>query len=621
MSYAFEELTPYGPHNGGIGMLDNLSVLAKLILQGIVNFILIAFLCVTAYWGLLTLSHMLGEAGNSAVLLRAQMTADMKHDVTKSNVLAALNTTASASFSLQDKTQANATFMNDKEIFVQSLDTLDKGGLSEATRAILTTVRQETAVYLTSAETIIDLAFLDHSAAKAKFSGFEAEFKVLEKSMRELGDAVEQEIKATSMRGFALSHRAQVYLGIIALLALLSLVFLTAVLTRAISQPLRLATDHVKQIAKGDLSSNIDQKRLKRRDEIGDLYRGMNQMSQDLRSGLSDVATASNSLDSLSQQLAGQTQSAIAAVEQIGVSVAKVGEQAINQSASVTETHATLDEILANLEGLNRLIGEQAAGVTESSASIEQMMANIQAVSKSTDSLGEAFNALETASNQGQGQLQKAVDIIQQIAQQSEKLNGANQVINSISAQTNLLAMNAAIEAAHAGDSGRGFAVVADEIRKLAEQSAVQSKEIAVDIKSIKALIENASTASNSTDATFRIMMERIATLGVFESEIKQAMSEQASGSKQILEATTLINSITFKVRDSASEMLGGSQAIKTEAKTLLETSLTLQTSVGQIEQGTNVIRELVEVVQGIGKTNEKLTDALAGYVAKYKLN
>ena len=602
-------------------MLDNLSVLAKLILQGIVNFILIAFLCVTAYWGLLTLSHMLGEAGNSAVLLRAQMTADMKHDVTKSNVLAALNTTASASFSLQDKTQANATFMNDKEIFVQSLDTLDKGGLSEATRAILTTVRQETAVYLTSAETIIDLAFLDHSAAKAKFSGFEAEFKVLEKSMRELGDAVEQEIKATSMRGFALSHRAQVYLGIIALLALLSLVFLTAVLTRAISQPLRLATDHVKQIAKGDLSSNIDQKRLKRRDEIGDLYRGMNQMSQDLRSGLSDVATASNSLDSLSQQLAGQTQSAIAAVEQIGVSVAKVGEQAINQSASVTETHATLDEILANLEGLNRLIGEQAAGVTESSASIEQMMANIQAVSKSTDSLGEAFNALETASNQGQGQLQKAVDIIQQIAQQSEKLNGANQVINSISAQTNLLAMNAAIEAAHAGDSGRGFAVVADEIRKLAEQSAVQSKEIAVDIKSIKALIENASTASNSTDATFRIMMERIATLGVFESEIKQAMSEQASGSKQILEATTLINSITFKVRDSASEMLGGSQAIKTEAKTLLETSLTLQTSVGQIEQGTNVIRELVEVVQGIGKTNEKLTDALAGYVAKYKLN
>ena len=602
-------------------MLDNLSVLAKLILQGIVNFILIAFLCVTAYWGLLTLSHMLGEAGNSAVLLRAQMTADMKHDVTKSNVLAALNTTASASFSLQDKTQANATFMNDKEIFVQSLDTLDKGGLSEATRAILTTVRQETAVYLTSAETIIDLAFLDHSAAKAKFSGFEAEFKVLEKSMRELGDAVEQEIKATSMRGFALSHRAQVYLGIIALLALLSLVFLTAVLTRAISQPLRLATDHVKQIAKGDLSSNIDQKRLKRRDEIGDLYRGMNQMSQDLRSGLSDVATASNSLDSLSQQLAGQTQSAIAAVEQIGVSVAKVGEQAINQSASVTETHATLDEILANLEGLNRLIGEQAAGVTESSASIEQMMANIQAVSKSTDSLGEAFNALETASNQGQGQLQKAVDIIQQIAQQSEKLNGANQVINSISAQTNLLAMNAAIEAAHAGDSGRGFAVVADEIRKLAEQSAVQSKEIAVDIKSIKALIENASTASNSTDATFRIMMERIATLGVFESEIKQAMSEQASGSKQILEATTLINSITFKVRDSASEMLGGSQAIKTEAKTLLVTSLTLQTSVGQIEQGTNVIRELVEVVQGIGKTNEKLTDALAGYVAKYKLN
>ncbi|OHD19823.1 MAG: hypothetical protein A2Y38_23285 [Spirochaetes bacterium GWB1_59_5] len=549
------------------------------------------------------------------------MTADMKHDATKSNVLAALNTTASASFSLQDKTQANATFMNDKEIFVQSLDTLDKGGLSEATRAILTTVRQETAVYLTSAETIIDLAFLDHPAAKAKFSGFEADFKVLEKSMRELGDAVEQEIKATSMRGAALSQRAQVYLGIIVLLALLSLVFLTAVLTRAISQPLRLATDHVKQIAKGDLSSNIDQKRLKRRDEIGDLYRGMNQMSQDLRSGLSDVATASNSLDSLSQQLAGQTQSAIAAVEQIGASVAKVGEQAVNQSASVTETHATLDEILANLEGLNQLIGEQAAGVTESSASIEQMMANIQAVSKSTDSLGEAFNALETASNQGQSQLQMAVGIIQQIAQQSEKLNGANQVINAISAQTNLLAMNAAIEAAHAGDSGRGFAVVADEIRKLAEQSAVQSKEIAVDIKSIKALIENASTASNSTDATFRIMMERIATLGVFESEIKQAMSEQASGSKQILEATTLINSITFKVRDSASEMLGGSQAIKTEAKILLETSLTLQTSVGQIERGTNVIRELVEVVQGIGQTNEKLTDALAGYVAKYKLN
>ena len=135
----------------------------------------------------------------------------------------------------------------------------------------------------------------------------------------------------------------------------------------------------------------------------------------------------------------------------------------------------------------------------------------------------------------GQSQLLIGIGIIRQIAEQSEKLIEANEVINSISTQTEL--------------------------------SAAQSKVIATDIKSIKNLITNATIASDMTDNMFKVIMERIAALGALENRIKSAMTEQASGSRQILEATTLINTITVKVRDGAGEMLNGSQAIMTESQ------------------------------------------------------
>lgn len=602
-------------------MLNNLSVLAKLISQGIINLVLLASVCGVAFWGLFGLSDMLARQSESAVLLRAQMTADMMHDGTKGNVLFALYTTTKAAIDPKDRDQAISKFQEDKATFEQSMASLEKGRLNDGTREILKAVQADVAAYLSSADSVISLAFRDHDAAANQLPEFMDHFAILEKSMARLGDAVEDEIMSTSAQGSKLSQGARMNMGFFALLGLLAMTILTGVLTRAISGPLRVAIANIKQIAIGDLTSDFGQKSLERRDEIGDLYRAMHQMSLDLRSGLGDVAQASASLDELSERLANQMQAAITAVGQIGASVRQVGEQAVNQSASATETHATLDEILRNLDDLNHLIGDQAASVTETSASIEQMIANIQAVTKNTDALGEAFNALETSSVEGQTQLKVAVDIIQQIARQSEKLIGANKVINAIAAQTNLLAMNATIEAAHAGDSGRGFAVVADEIRKLAEQSGIQSKEIAEDIKAIKKLIENAAVASNSTDLMFKVIMDRINTLGAFESEIKRAMTEQSSGSKQILDATTLINDITVKVRDSASEMLSGSQAIKTESQNLMEASLTLQTRVKQIAEGTEAIRESVEVVQGIGQTNRGLTRSLAGYIAKYKLS
>jgi methyl-accepting chemotaxis protein len=243
------------------------------------------------------------------------------------------------------------------------------------------------------------------------------------------------------------------------------------------------------------------------------------------------------------------------------------------QGASVMNATAAVSQIVGSLERLNHMIEEQAANVVESSASVEQMLSNIDSVKKNVDRMGSSFQALDASTGDGKAKLGHLAGVIEQIAQQSEKLEEANKAIKNIASQTNLLAMNAAIEAAHAGDAGRGFAVVADEIRKLAEMSAGQSRQITQNIGGMRGQIHEGAAASGAAKDSMGVIVDQTLLLGNQAGQIQQAMDEQNAGSRQILEATAEINTITQQVRGGSGEMVAGSAAIDAEMRKLLDMS------------------------------------------------
>jgi methyl-accepting chemotaxis protein len=367
----------------------------------------------------------------------------------------------------------------------------------------------------------------------------------------------------------------------------------------------------------GDLTKTVD---FHAKDEIGDLARYFNATLEKIKRLVITIKNQSVALFDIGSELASNMSETAAAVNEITANIQSIKGRMLNQSASVTETNATMEQITVNIDRLSGHVDRQSASVAQSSSSIEEMLANIQSVTQTLVKNTDNVKYLIESSEVGRSGLREVAEDIQEIARESESLMEINGVMQNIASQTNLLSMNAAIEAAHAGESGKGFAVVADEIRKLAESSGEQSKTISTALKRIKDSIDKISKSTDSVLNKFEAIDSGVKIVSEQEENIRAAMEEQGLGSKQILEAISKLNEATQMVKDSSSVMLDGSKQVINESRNLEMTTQEITNGMNEMATGAEQINVAVERVNEISEQNKESIDVLVKEVAKFRV-
>jgi methyl-accepting chemotaxis protein len=279
-----------------------------------------------------------------------------------------------------------------------------------------------------------------------------------------------------------------------------------------------------------------------------------------------------------------------------------------------------MEQITVNIDKLNGHIDRQTASVSQSSSASEEMLANIPSVTQTLVKNAENVKDLTEASEVGRSGLQEVSTDIQEIARESEGLLEINAVMENIASQTNLLSMNAAIEAAHAGEAGKGFAVVADEIRKLAESSGEQSKTISTVLKKIKDSIDKITKSTDGVLNKFEAIDTEVRTVSDQEENIRNSMEEQSTGSQQILEAISKLNEITQLVKGGSMEMLEGSKEVIQESKNLELATQEITNGMNEMATGADQINVAVSQVNTISGQNKENIDVLVSEVSKFKV-
>ena len=289
-------------------------------------------------------------------------------------------------------------------------------------------------------------------------------------------------------------------------------------------------------------------------------------------------------------------------------------------SSHINRALEVIEQIHNLVEHLHAMINIQMDAVKDSSAVTEEMVGSLKDTSELSREKRESIKQLIEHATNGQEAMKETVSAVQTISESVEGIGSAIKIISVIASNTNLLSMNAAIEAAHAGEAGKGFAVVADEIRKLAESSSEQSKTIGTVLKKIAESIKKITGSTDNVLAKFEAIDSSVKTVSLQEENIRNAMEEQGEGSKQLLQSAGNLNETTQRVKTGSGEMLEGSREVMNESKNLEKLTQEITGGMNEMTSGAEQVNIAVHHVSEMSGKNSQAIETLLEEVSRFKV-
>lgn len=355
-------------------------------------------------------------------------------------------------------------------------------------------------------------------------------------------------------------------------------------------------------------------------DETGRITESLNLYIETLQQLMLDLRKGYSTLNENDSGLTASMFEAEEKIEEINIAIKKAKDEIDSQTTTTVESTEVVEKITARINELHAAVSQQTASVSSSSAGIEEMIANIQAVSANVKRINTSCENLLTTANQGKEKIKESNLLILRVVESSSMLMDANKVIATIASQTNLLAMNAAIEAAHAGSAGAGFAVVADEIRSLAEKSARQSTIINNQLKEVQGAIENAASASGAASSGFDSVLGLITDVTNMERETKSAMEEQQIGSDQVAQTIFEMKQTTETVNFAAQDLSKDSKQLNSAIETLSNSALTVHNEIEKIMNDIVNMNATFEEVAQLKKCNSEIFESVSSQLERFVL-
>lgn len=345
-------------------------------------------------------------------------------------------------------------------------------------------------------------------------------------------------------------------IGVLVMLAGFVLIaVLVAFFNRRALRPLLQVKKSIVEIADGggDLTRQLE---VKTKDEVGELSIEFNRFIASLRNIVSSIKNLSSQTADIRNDLNANTEETAGSISQISATIQNMMKQMERLKSNIGNAVQSLGAISNSVNTNSRITQEQASMVEESVASVNEMIASINNVAEIVQAKSESSADLVNTAREGAQQVEVMGKTFQEgVAQRIESIQEFLDVINGISSQINLLSMNAAIEAAHAGEHGRGFAVVAEEIRRLAEQTSSNTKRIGGSIKEIIQAISDTTVQVEQTGDAFAQINTHIEDVYSAFKEIHQSTEELSVGGREILTAMSQLSDGSGELQQQSADI------------------------------------------------------------------